>query len=123
MASHRNQIAWRCPTLLRTLYLAIAVVSGLSMAQAQEGAPGLTKQTLFLPFDPNAPACTPPPDLRRVLTFVQENEREFLRGVDHGLSPAAKDRSRTTLALPPSLALIRRSPRRLGPSPSRIGEH
>jgi ribose transport system substrate-binding protein len=27
-----------------------------------------------------------------VLTFVQENEREFLQGVDHGLLQAAKDR-------------------------------
>jgi ribose transport system substrate-binding protein len=92
MGSNRNQIAWRCPALLRTGYLAIAVVSGLSMAQAQQGAPGLTKQTLFLPFNPNASACTPPPDLRKVLTFVQENEREFLQGIDHGLSQAAKDR-------------------------------
>ena len=29
---------------------------------------------------------------RPILVFVQENEREFLQGVDHGLRSAAKDR-------------------------------
>jgi ribose transport system substrate-binding protein len=61
-------------------------------ANAQQGSPGITQRTVFPAFDPNARACTPPPDLRRALTFVQENEREFLQGVDHGLSQAAKDR-------------------------------
>ncbi len=92
MASRRNQIAdWR-PAMLRALLLAIAMIPGVSLAQAQEGAPGITKRTTFLTFNANAPVCSPPPDLRRVLTFVQENEREFLQGMDHGLSRAAKDR-------------------------------
>jgi ribose transport system substrate-binding protein len=92
MASSRNRIAWWYPAMLRTLFLAIAVIPGLSSAQAQDGAPGITKRTVFRAFDANAPACSPPSDLRRALAFVQENEREFLRGVDHGLSLAAKDR-------------------------------
>jgi ribose transport system substrate-binding protein len=61
-------------------------------SNAQQGSPGITQRTVFPAFDPKTPACAPPPDLRRALTFVQENEREFLQGVDHGLSQAAKDR-------------------------------
>jgi ribose transport system substrate-binding protein len=91
MASSQNQIAW-CPTMLRTLLLAIAMIPGPSLAQVQDGAPGITKRTIFRTFNTYAPACRPPSDLRRVLTFVQENEREFLQGIDHGLSLAAKDR-------------------------------
>jgi ribose transport system substrate-binding protein len=92
MASSRKQIAcWR-PTMLRMPFLAIAMIPGLSLAQTQNGAPGITKRTIFPTFNGNAPACSPPSDLRRVLTFIQENEREFLQGVDHGLSLAAKDR-------------------------------
>ena len=92
MASSRNRIAWWYPAMSRTLFLALAVIPGLSSAQAQGGAPGITKRTVFGAFDANAPACSPPSRLRRALAFVQENEREFLRGVDHGLSLAAKDR-------------------------------
>jgi ribose transport system substrate-binding protein len=92
MASSRNQTACWYPTMLRTLFLAIAMIPDLSLAHVQDGAPGITKRTIFGAFNANAPACSPPLDLRRVLTFVQENEREFLQGVDHGLSLAAKDR-------------------------------
>lgn len=35
---------------------------------------------------------TPPVGLAPVLAYVEENERQFLEGVDHGLSLAAKDR-------------------------------
>lgn len=59
---------------------------------AQEGSPGITMQTKFAPFDPNEKPCTPPPGLEKVLAFAQDNEREFMQGVDHGLSMAAKDR-------------------------------
>ena len=81
-----------CPTMARSLLFAIAVIPGIALAQVQEGAPGITKRTVFRPFDANAPRCGAPADLRRVLTFVQENEREFLQGLDHGLSLAAGDR-------------------------------
>ena len=29
-------------------------------ANAADGSPGITKPTVFAPFNPNAPACTPP---------------------------------------------------------------
>jgi ribose transport system substrate-binding protein len=91
MASSRNDIAWR-PTMLRAVLLAITMIPGLSLAQAQEGAPGITKRTIFPAFNAGAPACSAPSDLRRALAYVQENDREFLQGIDHGLSLAAKDR-------------------------------
>jgi ribose transport system substrate-binding protein len=91
MASSQSQIAW-CPMMLRTLLLAIAIIPGPSLAKVQVDAPGITKRTIFRTFNTHAPACRPPSDLRRALTFVQENEREFLQGMDHGLSQAAKDR-------------------------------
>ncbi|WP_258052132.1 sugar ABC transporter substrate-binding protein [Mesorhizobium sp. INR15] len=47
---------------------------------------------MFAAFDPNAPSCSAPPDLKKVLAYVQENDRDFLQGVDHGLSLAAKNR-------------------------------
>ena len=76
--------------------LPVAVLLGASLtaagARAEDGPPGITTQTVFAPFDPNAPACTPPPGLNKVLAFAQDNEREFMQGVDHGLAMAAKDR-------------------------------
>ena len=65
---------------------------GLAPAHAQEGPAGITQRTVFPAFDPSAPTCHAPPGLAKVLAFVQENEREFLQGVDHGLAMAAKDR-------------------------------
>jgi len=47
---------------------------------------------MFPAFDPGAPACAPPPGLDKVLGYVQENDRDFLQGVDHGLAMAAKAR-------------------------------
>ena len=91
MASSQNQIAW-CPTMLRTLLLTIAIIPSLSLAKVQVGAPGITKRTIFRTFNTHAPACHSPLGLRRALTYVQENERDFLQGLNHGLSLAAKDR-------------------------------
>ena len=63
------------------------------MAQpAPAGPPGITVPTVFAPFNRNAPACTPPPGLQKVLGFAQDNEREFMQGVARGLALAAKDR-------------------------------
>ena len=78
--------------MLQTLILAIAMMPSLALAQAQNGAPGITKRTVFHPFNASAPGCSPPSGLRKMLAYVQENEREFLQGVSHGLSLAAKDR-------------------------------
>ena len=78
---------------LATLLGAIGLLAGsATWASAQDGPAGITKQTVFAPFDPNAPACSPPPGLGKVLAFAQDNEREFMQGVDHGLAAAAKDR-------------------------------
>lgn len=64
----------------------------LPPAFAEDGPAGITTQTVFKPFDPKAPACSPPPGLAKVLAFAQDNEREFMQGVDQGLAKAAKDR-------------------------------
>src|ERR1700693_4617637 len=78
---------------LRGWALVIGLSMGLSHAViAQEGPPGITRPVVFPPFDPNAPACTPPAGLRKVLAFAQDNERKFMQGVAHGLELAAKDR-------------------------------
>lgn len=62
------------------------------MAGPQPGGAGITQPTVFPVFNPNAPSCNAPTDLSKVLAYVQENDREFLQGVGHGLSMAAKDR-------------------------------
>jgi ribose transport system substrate-binding protein len=78
------------------LPLAALMVIGLLgttvSSSGEEGSPGITKQTVFAPFNPNAPACSAPPNLAKVLAFAQDNEREFMQGVDRGLAMAAKDR-------------------------------
>ena len=87
--THVNEAARRGP-----LYAALALALLLSAAPgfAQDGPPGITEPTVFAPFDPGAPACTPPKGLSKVLGFVQENDRDFLEGVNHGLGLAARDR-------------------------------
>jgi len=78
--------------------LAKACLAALLFATAPEafaqagGAPGITRPTVFPPFDANAPACSHPPNLEKVLAFAQDNEREFMQGVARGLMLAARDR-------------------------------
>ena len=72
--------------------LALALLVSAAPAFAQDGPPGITEPTVFAPFDPSAAACTPPTGMGKVLGFVQENDRDFLEGVNHGLGLAAKDR-------------------------------
>ena len=77
----------------RCLLLVAALSMGMaSTGLAQEGPPGITKPVVFPPFDPNAPACSPPAGLRKSLTFAQDNERKFMQGVARGLELAARDR-------------------------------
>jgi ribose transport system substrate-binding protein len=71
---------------------ALALVLAPQIALAQGGPPGITIPQAFASFNPNAPACSVPNGLTNVLAYVQENDREFLEGVNHGLSLAAKDR-------------------------------
>lgn len=61
-------------------------------AHAQDGPAGLTTPVVLPPFNPAAPDCAPPPGLRKTLAFAQDNEREFMRGVERGLAAAAKNR-------------------------------
>jgi ribose transport system substrate-binding protein len=68
------------------------IASGHAPSAAQDGPPGITVPTVFAPFDPNAPTCSAPPGLLKVLAFAQDNERQFMQGVDRGLASAAKNR-------------------------------
>jgi len=61
-------------------------------AAAQEGPRGLTAPVILPPYDPAAAACSAPPGLKKVLAFAQDNQRQFMQGVAHGLSQAAKKR-------------------------------
>jgi ribose transport system substrate-binding protein len=72
----------------------LVVADSQSMAQqtAQQGPPGVTVPKQLPPFTPGAAACTPPPNLAKVLAFAQDNEREFMNGVARGLAAAARDR-------------------------------
>src|SRR5689334_18508323 len=80
----------------RTTYIVLAsacmIACGAGLASAEDGPPGITTQTNFAPFNPGAPACATPPGLNKVIAFAQDNEREFVQGIDHGLAAAAKDR-------------------------------
>ena len=78
--------------LWASLLTTIFVVAAIHPAHGQDGAPGITRAEVFPPFDPDAPACSPPADLQRVLAFAQDNEREFMEGVGYGLAMAAQDR-------------------------------
>ena len=89
----RGDIAERSwPKGLRIAAVLALALMNRTTVHAQDGAPGITRQTVFPAFNPGAPACHAPPGLGRVLAFVQENDREVLQGVDHGLAAAAKDR-------------------------------
>ena len=88
----RIAITCRWLTGSATTLLLVAATGALTFASAQEGAPGIMKRTVFPTFNPNAPSCNAPAGLNRVLVYVQENDRDFLQGVDHGLSMAAKNR-------------------------------
>lgn len=83
----------RAPSVARlTVAFVTGVVANVLHASAQEGSPGIVAPTVLRPFDPAAPACKAPFDLRRSLVFLQDNDREFIQGVSVGLEAAAKDR-------------------------------
>ncbi len=73
------------------LIVSVCLLSN-TVSFAQEGPPGITTPVVFPSFNPNAPACSVPPGLQKVLAFAQDNEREFIEGVGRGLAMAAKDR-------------------------------
>jgi ribose transport system substrate-binding protein len=76
-------------------WAALAVAAGLSLstpALAQDAGPGITEPFVLAPFDANAAACSVPAGLEKALGFAQDNSREFIEGVGHGLERAAADR-------------------------------
>ena len=77
---------------LKLVVIAISMTTSLVHLCAQEGNQGITQRKVFPVFDPNFPPCSPPPSLNKLIAYVQENERGFLQGVDHGLFLAAKNR-------------------------------
>lgn len=88
MPRHANgRWQWRSVAIA---LLASALASQL--AAAADGPPGITSPQVFAPFNPDAPVCSAPVGLIKTLAYVQENDREFLEGVNRGLSMAAKDR-------------------------------
>src|SRR5664279_6252044 len=79
-------------THVELLVLLYSITAIINTAMAQGGPPGITSPIVLPPFNADAPACTAPPDLRKVLAFAQDNERQFMQGVARGLAMAAKDR-------------------------------
>ena len=80
------------PALYLSAVLAVGMVAaGIAGSAAQNVPPGITVPQVFAPFEAGAPQCSLPP-LSPVLAFAQDNEREFIEGVGHGLAMAAKDR-------------------------------
>lgn len=57
------------------------------------GGQGIANKTVFAPFNPDPATCQKPLGHSRTLVYVQENQREFLDGVNHGLAMAARDRN------------------------------
>lgn len=76
-----------------TAHLAAAAVIGLGLAgaSAQDRGEGMTKPVVLAPFDAKAAPCTPPPNLSPVLAFDSDNDRDFMKGIGHGLEIAAKE--------------------------------
>ena len=80
---------------LRCCAFALALLTATLLAPhaiGKDGPPGITSPQVFGPFNPDAPHCNAPVGVSSTLAYVQENDREFLEGVNHGLSTAAKDR-------------------------------
>ncbi len=73
------------------IYFALILLAPWALA-AQDEPPGISHPIELPIFNPHASSCSIPSGLTRTLTYVQENEREFLEGVNYGLSMAAKDR-------------------------------
>src|SRR5262245_6009959 len=78
--------------LPRRLILVVASCLAASGAAAQGRPQGITTPQVLAPFDADARACRKPPRLKKILTFAQDNQRQFMEGVSHGLKMAARDR-------------------------------
>lgn len=79
----------------RTMSATLAAICALTVATpagAQGGPQGIAKPVTLPAFVETAPACAPPEGLTRALTFLQDNERDFMRSAAKGLAAAARDR-------------------------------
>ncbi len=92
MPSGRSTTRRRWPTALRIVPFAALTMMSLASVKAQDGAAGITQANRLPSLRPERARLQRASGLAKVLAFVQENEREFLQGVDHGLAMAAKDR-------------------------------
>lgn len=77
---------------LRSTWVLLGLLAGMSGPSAQEGPAGLTRPVTLPPYDPGKPVCSTPPGLTKTLAFAQDNERKFMQGVARGLQLAARDR-------------------------------
>src|SRR5690349_8231680 len=68
-------------------------LASIGAKAATDGPAGITEPKVFAQFDSHAPSCQAPPGLEHALAFAQDNEREFMQGVNRGLALAAKDRN------------------------------
>lgn len=71
---------------------AAAILAMTSPLAAHAQGNGITRPIVLPAFDASGQRCTRPRDLRRELVFVQDNEREFVRGIGRGLALAASER-------------------------------
>lgn len=92
MSSGQKQTTFPSCPLVQVILLSLVMIVGPSHLRAEDGPAGLTVRTILPAFKADWPACSPPPALTKTLTYVQENEREFLEGVGHGLTLAAQNR-------------------------------
>jgi len=71
---------------------ATMVFVGVLSAIGQDGGPGLVQPVVLPAFDPTTARCNGPAALTRSLVFLQDNQRDFMKGVSAGLQAAASDR-------------------------------
>ncbi|RYE09578.1 MAG: sugar ABC transporter substrate-binding protein [Hyphomicrobiales bacterium] len=87
----------RASTVSLAATLLAACLAGLPVV-AEERPEGITTPVTLAPFDPTAPVCSVPPGLSRSIGFAQDNNRDFMDGVSHGLEQAARDRGLSYVA-------------------------
>ncbi len=83
---------WSVDRVGRVLATAGMIGFAASASLGQEKPQGITVPVVLAPFDPDLPGCTPPADLSPMLAFAKDNTREFVLGIERGLSMAAADR-------------------------------
>jgi ribose transport system substrate-binding protein len=84
--------SWMADSIARLVCWALAVLLAMATPFTAYGqGDGITGQAVLPPFDPTRQDCTKPPGLRKELVFVQDNEREFVRGIGRGLELAASE--------------------------------